>query len=72
MAVAADSSLSGATIEAIEHQSSWSIFVIGVNRRGGETITRPEPATLIEAGDGVVIIKRSGRTPCGRVEAGIC
>jgi Trk K+ transport system NAD-binding subunit len=62
MAVAADSSLSGATIEAIEHQSSGSIFVIGVNRRGGETITRPDPATVIEAGDGVVIITRSGRT----------
>jgi voltage-gated potassium channel len=62
MAVAADSALAGATIEAIEHQSSGSIFVIGVNRRAGETITRPDPSTVIEAGDGVVIITRVGRT----------
>jgi len=62
MAVSADSQLAGATIEAIEHQASGSVFVIGVNRRGGETITRPDPATVIEAGDGVVIITRSGRT----------
>jgi Trk K+ transport system NAD-binding subunit len=62
MAVAPDSALAGATIDTIEHQSSGSIFVIAVNRRGGETITRPDPATIIEAGDGVVVITRSGRT----------
>jgi len=62
MAVPADSSLAGATIEAFEHQASGSIFVVGVNRRDGETITRPDPATIIEAGDGVVVITRSGRS----------
>jgi len=62
MAVAAESALAGATIEAIEHQASGSVFVVAVNRRGGETITRPDPATVIEAGDGVVIITRAGRT----------
>jgi Trk K+ transport system NAD-binding subunit len=62
MAVAAESSLSGATIEAIEQQASGGVFVVGVNRRGGETITRPDPATVIEAGDGVVMITRAGRS----------
>jgi Trk K+ transport system NAD-binding subunit len=62
MAVAPDSALAGATIDAIEHQASGSMFVVAVNRRDGETITRPDPATVIEAGDGVVVITRSGRS----------
>jgi Trk K+ transport system NAD-binding subunit len=61
MPVAADSQLAGATIEHFENQASGSVFVVAVNRRGGETITRPDPATVIEAGDGVVVITRSGR-----------
>ncbi|OYV44713.1 MAG: potassium channel protein [Acidocella sp. 20-57-95] len=62
MAVAADSPLAGATIETAEHQASGSVFVIAVNRKNGETLTRPDPATIIEAGDGVVVITRSGRS----------
>jgi Trk K+ transport system NAD-binding subunit len=62
MAVAADSPLAGATIEDIEHQATGSLFVIAVNRKSGESITRPDPATVIEPGDGVVVITRSGRS----------
>jgi len=62
MAVAADSPLAGATIETIEHQAGGGIFVVAVNRRDGETITRPDPATVINAGDGVVVITRTGRS----------
>ena len=62
MAVAADSRLAGATIERIEREAAGSIFVIAVNRRDGETITRPDPTTLVEAGDGVVLITRAGRS----------
>jgi Trk K+ transport system NAD-binding subunit len=62
MAVAADSALAGATIDEIEHQASGSMFVVAVNRGNGETITRPDPATRIESGDGVVVITRAGRT----------
>jgi Trk K+ transport system NAD-binding subunit len=61
MAVATDSPLAGATIETAEHQASGSLFVIAINRRNGETINRPSPETIIEAGDGVVVITRSGR-----------
>jgi len=60
MAVAADSSLAGATIAAIENQQS-GVFVVAVNRHSGETITRPPPETVIAAGDGVVVVTRSGR-----------
>jgi Trk K+ transport system NAD-binding subunit len=61
MAVAADSPLAGATIDTIEHEAIGSLFVIAVNRKSGETLTRPDPATKIEAGDGVVVITRAGR-----------
>jgi Trk K+ transport system NAD-binding subunit len=61
MAVAADSPLAGATIEAIEHEAIGSLFVVAINRQSGETLTRPDPSTKIEAGDGVVVITRSGR-----------
>jgi voltage-gated potassium channel Kch len=61
MAVAPDSKLAGATIEAIEHEAIGSIFVVAVNRQGGETIARPDPATVIQPGDGVVVITRAGR-----------
>jgi Trk K+ transport system NAD-binding subunit len=60
MAVAADSPLAGATISTIE-QEAGSLFVVAVNRHSGETITRPPPDTVIEAGDGVVVVTRSGR-----------
>jgi Trk K+ transport system NAD-binding subunit len=62
MAVAPDSRLAGATIEAIEQEAIGSLFVVAVNRHSGETLTRPPPETVIESGDGVVVITRSGRT----------
>jgi voltage-gated potassium channel len=62
MAVAPGSPLAGATIDAIEHEAIGSLFVVAVNRKDGETLTRPDPSTRIEAGDGVVVITRSGRS----------
>lgn len=62
MAVAPESPLAGATIDKIEHDATGSVFVVAINRRDGETLTRPDPATVVEAGDGVVVITRSGRS----------
>ena len=62
MAVSPDSKLAGATISDIEQEAIGSLFVVAVNRKIGETITRPDPSTVIEAGDGVVVITRSGRS----------
>lgn len=62
MAVAAESPLAGATIDAIEHQAIGSLFIVAVNRKNGETISRPDPGTVIEAGDGVVVVTRGGRS----------
>ncbi len=62
MAVAADGPMAGMSIAQIEQDASGTVFVVAINRRQGETIRRPDPATKIEAGDGVVIITRSGRS----------
>ncbi len=62
MAVAADSPLAGATIAAVETDAASGLFVVAINRHSGETITRPPPETVIAAGDGVVVVTRSGRT----------
>lgn len=62
MAVAADSPLAGATIATIEREAAGGLFVVAVNRNSGETISRPAPDVVISAGDGVVVMTRSGRS----------
>jgi Trk K+ transport system NAD-binding subunit len=51
----------GRTIEAIEHEAGGAFLIVGLNRRDGEPMMRPEPAAIIQAGDGVVILGRPGR-----------
>jgi diguanylate cyclase (GGDEF)-like protein len=36
-----------------------AFYVVQLDRRGGDTVTRPEPATRIEAGDGVLVVSRA-------------
>jgi Trk K+ transport system NAD-binding subunit len=55
------SSCVGRSIEAVEHEANGAFLIVGLNRRDGETMMRPEPATTIQAGDGVVIVGRPGR-----------
>lgn len=59
---APESRIVGQTIEALENQANGAFFIVQINRREGEAITRPDPATLIEAGDGIVIVGRGART----------
>ena len=42
----------------MERESAGAFFVVQINRRDGEAITQPQPATRIEAGDGLVLIGR--------------
>lgn len=58
---APESSVIGKTIDAIERQSGGSFFVVQLNRRGGEAVARPDPETVIEAGDGLVLVGRGAR-----------
>jgi Trk K+ transport system NAD-binding subunit len=61
-AAAADGPMAGATIEAVERAAGGTMFVVALNRKHGETLRRPDPSTVIEAGDGVVVITRAGRS----------
>jgi voltage-gated potassium channel len=52
------SRIAGQTIEAIERQGGGALFIVRVNRPGGEAINDPDGKTVIQAGDGVVIVGR--------------
>jgi Trk K+ transport system NAD-binding subunit len=56
-----DSSCVGRTIEAVEQAVGGVFLIVGLNRRNGDSMLRPDGATLIQAGDGVVIVGRPGR-----------
>jgi voltage-gated potassium channel len=58
---APDGKLVGQTIEAIEQQAGGALFVVQVNRQGKDAITDPDRKTVIEPGDGVVIVGRGAR-----------
>jgi len=58
---APNSAAVGKTIEAIERQGNGAFFVVQINRRDGEAVTRPEPSTLIGDGDGLVLVGRGGQ-----------
>jgi voltage-gated potassium channel len=51
----------GKTIETIEQQGNGAFFVVQINRRDGQAVTRPEPSTVIADGDGLVLVGRGGQ-----------
>ncbi len=55
------SSVIGRTLEAIEEQSNGAFFIVQINRREGEAITQPGPKTIVETGDGLVVVGRGAR-----------
>ena len=52
----------GKTIEAIETQGHGAFFIVQINRRDGEAVTRPEGSTVIQDGDGVVLVGRGAQS----------
>jgi len=50
------------SIEQIERLAGGAFLIVAINRNDGSTVTRPPPSTQIRAGDGVVLIGRSGRS----------
>lgn len=68
----------GATIGDIEHRTKGGFFVVQLDRRNGEVITRPGQAERLQAGDGVLIVTRGDlattmalfQAPAERVRAG--
>jgi voltage-gated potassium channel len=51
----------GKTIETVEQQGNGAFFIVQINRRDGEAMTRPDPSTVIGDGDGVVLVGRGGQ-----------
>jgi voltage-gated potassium channel len=51
----------GKTIEMIEQQGNGAFFIVQINRRDGEAVTRPDAATVIGDGDGLVLVGRGGQ-----------
>ena len=47
-------------IEELERRGKGAFFVVQINRRDGETLTRPPGSTIIQPGDGLVVVGRAG------------
>jgi voltage-gated potassium channel Kch len=58
---AAQSAAVGQTIEQLEQQANGGFFVVQLDPKGGDAVTRPAPSTLIEAGDGLVLVGRASQ-----------
>jgi voltage-gated potassium channel len=53
--------LTDLAIGEIEARTNGAFFIVQINRRNGDPITGPDKATRIHAGDGVVVVGRSGQ-----------
>jgi voltage-gated potassium channel len=62
LAAGRDTGFVGVTVAEAESQGRGTRFIVAINRKNGETLTRPDPSTLIETGDGVVLITRTSRS----------
>ena len=60
MQVRENSAAVGTTVEELERRGKGSFFVVQVDHREGETITRPPPQTKVGAGDGLLVVGRMG------------
>jgi voltage-gated potassium channel len=54
------SAAANVTVEELERRGRGAFFVVQINRQGGETITRPPQSTLIQPGDGLLVVGRTG------------
>jgi voltage-gated potassium channel len=50
----------GMTIAQLEGKAKGAFFVVQINRRSSEAVTRPPGGMTIEAGDGLVVVGRPG------------
>jgi voltage-gated potassium channel len=67
----------GRTVEELERDAKGAFFVVQINRRNGETVTRPPRELRVESGDGLVVVGRGAgavsayfATPAARPRAG--
>jgi voltage-gated potassium channel len=58
---ASKSPVVGMSIEAIEQDANGAFFIVQINRRGGEAITRPDGSLVVAESDGLVLAGRGGQ-----------
>lgn len=46
----------GMTIEAIEQQADEAFFIVRINRRAGDAMTRPAGSTIVQDSDGLLLV----------------
>ncbi len=51
----------GRNVAALEQMAEGAFLIVGLNRRDGESVSRPGGGEIIQAGDGVVLVGRPGR-----------
>jgi voltage-gated potassium channel Kch len=56
------SAVVGKTIGQVEQEANGAFFIVQINRKGGDAITRPELSTLVEDGDGLVLVGRGAES----------
>jgi voltage-gated potassium channel Kch len=71
------SAAAGVTVEELERNARGAFFVVQINRKSGEALTRPPRESRIEPGDGLVVVGRGAgavsaffTTPAIRPKAG--
>jgi voltage-gated potassium channel Kch len=52
--------VAGATVEEVEKRANGAFFIVQINRKHGDPITRPPRDLRIDPGDGLVIVGRTG------------
>jgi voltage-gated potassium channel len=61
VAAAPKSPVIGMTIEAIEQHANGAFFIVQINRREGEAITRPDGSLVVGESDGLVLVGRGAQ-----------
>jgi voltage-gated potassium channel len=64
-----DGALTDLSIEEIETRTNGAFFIVQINRRNGGPITGPERNVQVHAGDGVVLVGRTGQAINAMFEA---
>ena len=58
---AAKSPAIGKTVQMVEQQANGAFFIVQINRQDNRRLARPDPATVIETGDGLVLVGRGAQ-----------
>ncbi|MBV9653563.1 MAG: NAD-binding protein [Acetobacteraceae bacterium] len=54
------SPVAGRTVGEVEEESHGGLFVVGLNRRDGAIVPRPDRGAALQVGDGAIILMRPG------------